>query len=168
MSYTVTEYFTVHIVQYLRQLLDSQGVYNLANHNCWSNIEGLTLFGAMTSSDDERPSLPPCLQRHFVAISLPELEGCCLELVTSEMLRILCGGGEEELKLWDSSQETFGCIVKSSVDVYHHIREVFRKSNMPGRQHYLFSLGHLENTFQVSLSLSLSLPLCGGGREERR
>ena len=47
------------------------------------------------------------------------------------------------------STELLSSLAAASVELYSRVRHIFVKSDTPGRQHYLFSLRHLESALQV-------------------
>ena len=168
--------------QYLRQLLDGRGLYNLQKHNEWSTIEDLAVFGALTSSaasasGSKGATVPSRLQRHFAVLQVPELEKPDLRAITSRLLQALLavggnkidpppGGGPKINKTdvppsggpkgtAESGAPPSGGlngILSGSLEVYSRVRQALGTSDLPGRQHYFFSLATLESVFQVSLS----------------
>ena len=56
------------------------------------------------------------------------------------------GTTEESARI---SGDTLSCVVQSTVTVFLLVRDVLRESDMTGRQHYMFSLSHIESAFQV-------------------
>ena len=135
--------------------MDGHGVYNLNKTNTFSHIERLSFFTAMTS-DTMTSHLSPRLQRHFSIINLPELADGPLTTIISGTLCALCGGmeggGGMKGKTGEGGDFSGGClesIIQSTVAVYLQVRDRLRESDMPGRQHYTFSLKHIELAFQV-------------------
>ena len=131
--------------------MDGHGVYNLNKTNTFSHIERLSFFTAMTS-DMMTSHLSPRLQRHFSIINLPELTDGPLTTIISGTLCALCGGVEGGGGIKGKTGEGGGCleaIIQSTVSVYLQVRDRLRESDMPGRQHYTFSLKHIELAFQV-------------------
>ena len=140
-------------LQYIRQLIDGRGVYNLGKPNAWSTVEDLTIFAALTSSSG-KTTISPRLQRHFAVIHLPELSEPHLAAIMSETLHTLCGGLEgSEIVPGDGVRitgEALSSVVQSTVAVFQQVREALRESEMAGRRHYTFSLSHIESVFQVN------------------
>ena len=119
--------------------MDSRGLYNLQKQNDWCAIEDLVLFASLTS--DTGTTLPPRLQSHFAVIQLPDLRDHTLKRVTSEMLHSFLPT--------DVHPDTVQGVLGASIEAYTAIKQVLKVSDMPGRQHYFFSLGELESVFQV-------------------
>ena len=130
---------------YLRQLIDARGLYNLDKRNEWSVVEDFVIFGSLTSTSDAL--IEPRLRRHLAVVNVPDLQGQSLAIVVSQQLEALLGGvvSEEMLKK----------MVDSTIEVYRNVKQVLSVSDMAGRQHYLFSLKHLELVFQVKLLLRI-------------
>ena len=131
----------VQFPQYLRQLMDSKGLYNLQRRNDWCAIEDLLLFTSLTS--DTGVALAPRLQRHFAVIQIPDLRDHNLNRITSEMLHSFLPA--------DIQPDTLQGILAASVETYSAVKQTLRVSDMPGRQHYFFSLAKLESVFLVNL-----------------
>ena len=131
----------VQFPQYLRQLMDSKGLYNLQRHNDWCAIEDLLLFTSLTS--DMGVALASRLQRHFAVIQIPDLRNHNLKRITSEMLHSFLPT--------DIQPDTVQGILAASVETYSAVKQTLRVSDMPGRQHYFFSLAKLESVFLVNL-----------------
>ena len=155
-------YIHVHTLdQYIRQLIDCHGVHNLGKKNTFSAIEDLSLFTALTTASTTHSPLSPRLSHHFTVIHLPELADTPLTTILTESLRTLCGGvvagsedgmeGSEDgtPRPWISG-ETMSCIVQSTMTVFLRVRDSLRASEMPGRQHYVFNLSHIQCAFQVT------------------
>ena len=147
----------------MRQLVDGGGLWNLSRPNCWSVVENLTIFAALTT--DGKTTIPLRLQRLFAVVQLPELSPTNLQSIVSEMLRVLCAG----IGVWQGAElsgEVHRHVVQSSVELFSRVREALRASDTPGREHYVFSLSQLESAFQVcqsvclSVRLSVYLPVC--------
>lgn len=134
--------------EYLRQLTDAKGLYNLEKKNEWCVVEDFVIFASLTSSSDAL--VEPRLRRHLATVHIPELEGHNLSVVASQQLAALM----ENVV----SENTLLKLVDSSIEVYKSVKQVLNISNMPGRQHYFFSLKFLESVFQVSLKLLLLCP----------
>ena len=127
--------------------MDSGKVYTLGKPNTFSNIERLSIFTTLTPS----PSTPPPshrLLRHLAIIPLPDLDGPPLITILTHTLRSLCAGGAE------LGAESISSVVESTVSVFLQVREVLCSSQLllPGRQHYLFSLTHIQSAYQVTYS----------------
>ena len=125
--------------QYLRQLMDGRGLYNLQKQNDWCAIEDLVLFTSLTS--DTGTTLAPRLQSHFAVIQIPDLWDHTLKRVTSEMLHSFLPT--------DVHPDTIQGVLGASIEAYTAVKQVLKVSDMPGRQHYFFSLAKLESVFQV-------------------
>ena len=139
-------------LQYIRQLMDCHGVYNLGKPNTFSVVEDLTLFAALPSNIGTT-TIAPRLQRHFAIIHLPELVDTPLTTILTETLRTYCGGLAETKAGTQGSSisaDALSSIVQSTATVFLQVRDALRESNMPGRQHYVFSLSHIESAFQVN------------------
>ncbi len=126
--------------EYLRQLSDVSGLHNLQKRNEHCTIEDLVIFACATSSNT---SLDPRLTRQFSTIHLPELSGerarniILVQLATYLSSHTVGMGG------------SFDQLAKVIGGVYVGVKEALCVSDMPGRGHYLFSLGHLESVYQV-------------------
>lgn len=135
--------------EYLRQLIDSKGLYNLEKKNDWCVIEDLVVFASLTSNSDAL--VEPRLRRHLATVHVPDLQDHNLGVVASQQLTALLENVVNE----DSLQRVVDC----SVEVYRSVKKVLDMSDMPGRQHYFFSLKFLESVFQVRYKqLTLLLP----------
>ena len=157
-------------LQYLRQLLDGRGLYNLHKHNEWSTIEDLAVFGALTTSSTsgsscrEEATNASRLWRHLAVVQVPELEEPALRVITSRLLEALLAVGGSEIDpppggdpkgISETDTPPSGClkgILAGSLEAYSTVRQALGTSDLPGRQHYFFSLATLESVFQVSLS----------------
>ena len=126
--------------EYLRQLIDVKGLYNLEKKNEWSVVEDLVIFGSLTSESDAL--VEPRLRRHLATINVPDLQGLNLGEVSTQQLTALLQSAVSE----DSLQR----IIHSSIKIYESVKRSLSVSHMSGRQHYCFSLRHLESVFQVS------------------
>ena len=129
--------------EYLRQLIDTKGLYNLDKKNEWSVVEDLVIFASLTSDSDAM--VEPRLRRHVATINVPDLQGYNLSVVATQQLTALL--------LNAISEPTLQRIVDSSIKVYRSVKQSLSVSHMPGRQHYCFSLKHLESVFQVSFHI---------------
>ena len=123
--------------------MDSGGVYTLGKPNTFSVIENLSLFTTFTSSP-----VSPRLLRHVSIITLPELAGSPLTTVLTDSLRSHCAG-RAGLGAGSEVSENLSSVVESTAAVFLAVRERLRPSDLPGRQHYLFSFTHIESVFQV-------------------
>ena len=126
--------------EYLRQLVDIKGLYNLEKKNEWSIVEDLVIFASLTSDSDAL--VEPRLRSHLATINIPELQGYNLNVVATHQLTALLQSAV--------SEATLQRIVDSSIKVYRSVKQALSVSHMPGRQHYFFSLKYLESVFQVS------------------
>ena len=131
--------------EYLRQLIDVKGLYNLEKKNEWSVIEDLVVFASLTSDSDAL--VEPRLRRLLAIINVPDLEGYNLSVVATQQLIALLQN--------TVSETTLQRIVDSSIKVYKSVKQSLSVSHMPGRQHYCFSLRYLESVFQVSINVSI-------------
>ena len=125
--------------EYLRQLIDVKGLYNLEKKNEWCVVEDLVMFASLTSSADAL--VEPRLRRHLATIHIPDLQDHNLGVVAFEQLTAIL----ENTVNGDTLQK----LVNSSIEVYKNVRRTLNVSDMPGRRHYFFSLRHLESVFQV-------------------
>ena len=132
--------------EYLRQLIDVKGLYNLEKKNEWSVIEDLVIFASLTSDSDAL--IEPRLRRHLATVNVPDLQGSNLSVVATQQLAALLQNA--------ISDATLQAIVESSIKVYGSIKRSLSESHMPGRQHYCFSLKYLESVFQVSFHVSIN------------
>ena len=132
--------------EYLRQLIDVKGLYNLEKKNEWSVIEDLVIFASLTSDSDA--PVEPRLRRHLATINIPDLQGSNLSVVATQQLAALLQNA--------ISEATLQTIVESSIKVYGSVKRSLSESHMPGRQHYCFSLKYLESVFQVSFHISIN------------
>ena len=133
--------------EYLRQLIDIKGLYNLEKMNEWSIVEDLVIFASLTSDSDAL--VEPRLRRHLATVNIPDLQGDNLSVVATQQLTALLQNSV--------SEATLQRIVDSSIKVYRSVKQALSVSHMPGRQHYFFSLKYLESVFLVSLSLYTNL-----------
>ena len=120
--------------------MDSKGLYNLQKHNDWCAIEDLLLFTSLTSG--KGVALTPRMQRHFAVIQVPDLRDHTLKRITSEMLHSFFPA--------DIQPNTVQGVLAASVEAYSAVKQTLKVSDMPGRQHYFFSLAELESVFQVT------------------
>ena len=127
--------------EYLRQLIDIKGLYNLEKRNEWSVVEDLVIFASLTSDSDAL--VEPRLRRHLATINVPDLQGYNLSVVASQQLTALLQSAVDDV--------TLQRIIDSSIKIYSRVKQSLSVSHMPGRQHYFFSLKYLESVFQVSL-----------------
>ena len=137
-------------MQYLRQVLDSRGLYNLQKQNDWCSIEDLVVFGALTSAR-RRTTVAPRLQRHFAVIQIPNVTENSLKTITSQLLQALFVAPT-------STSASLEGVHSASVELHSMVRQALKVSDMPGRQHYFFSLGNLESVFQVCALLASASP----------
>lgn len=121
--------------------MDSSGLYNLQKENEWCGIEDLLVCGALTS--DAGVFLAPRLRRHLAIIHTPDLKDC-LKPVTFQLLVAFF-----ETQSSSVSPDVQREVLNASLEVYSSVKQALKASNMPGRQHYLFSLANLESVFQV-------------------
>ena len=119
--------------------MDGRGLYNLQKQNDWCAIEDLVLFTSLTS--DTGTTLALRLQSHFAVIQIPDLRDHTLKRVTSEMLHSFLPT--------DVHPDTVQGVLGASIEAYTAVKQVLKVSDMPGRQHYFFSLAKLESVFQV-------------------
>jgi hypothetical protein len=131
--------------EYLRQLIDIKGLYNLEKKNEWSVIEDLVIFASLTSDSDAL--VEPRLRSHLATINVPDLQGYNLSVVATQQLTALLQNAV--------SEATLKTIVEYSIKVYRSVKRSLSESHMPGRQHYCFSLKYLESVFQVSFYVSI-------------
>ncbi len=131
--------------EYLRQLSDVSGLHNLQKRNEHCTIEDLVIFACATAGNT---SLDPRLTRQFSTINLPELsEEKAQNIISLQLATYLSSHA-------DNMEGSFSQLALVIGGVYVGVREALCVSDMPGRGHYLFSLGHLESVYQV---------LVGGG-----
>lgn len=135
--------------EYLRQLIDSKGLYNLEKKNDWCLVEDLVVFASLTSNSDAL--VGPRLRRHMAIVHVPDLQHDNLGVVASQQLTTLL----ENVV----SEDTLQRVVDHSVAVYRSVKEALDVSDMPGRQHYFFSFKFMESVFQVCPHFSLSAKL---------
>ena len=140
--------------EYLRQIIDIKGLYNLDKKNEWSVVEDLVIFASLTSDSDA--VVEPRLRRHLATINVPDLQGYNLSVVATQQLTSLLQN--------TISEPTLQRIVDSSIKVYLSVKRSLSVSHMPGRQHYCFSLKHLESVFQVNFHVHDLF--ISGGREQ--
>ena len=133
--------------EYLRQLIDIKGLYNLDKKNEWSVVEDLVIFASLTSDSDAM--VEPRLRRHLATVSVPDLQGYNLSVVATQQQTALLQNAVNE--------PTLQRIVDSSIKIYRSVKRSLSVSHMPGRQHYCFSLEYLESVFQVSFHLDVYL-----------
>lgn len=126
--------------EYLRQLIDIKGLYNLEKKNEWCVVEDLVIFASLTTSSDAL--VEPRLRRHLATIHIPELQDHNLSVVTYQQLAAILENSVNE--------DTLEKLVSSSITVYKSVKGALNVSDMPGRHHYFFSLRYLESVFQVS------------------
>lgn len=134
--------------QYIRQLIDSSGAYNIGKRNTFASIEDLSLFTSLTTNIGHT-TISPRLKRHFAIVHLPELSGIPLTSILTETLWTLCGGVSGTTAGSQIDRDKLTSIVKSSEVVFLKVRAALKESDMPGRQHYVFSLSQIESVFQV-------------------
>ena len=125
--------------EYLRQLIDSKGLYNLEKKNDWCVVEDLVIFASLTSNSDAL--VEPRLRRHLATVHIPDLQDHNLVVVASQQLTTLLENVVNEVSLQR--------VVDYSIEVYKSVKKALGVSDMPGRQHYFFSLKFLESVFQV-------------------
>ena len=111
-------------------------------------MEDLVLFASLTTSSEARVSQR--FQRHFAVIHVPNLEGHNLSEVVSQQFHSLI---QNHMRKFDG--EMCKQLLEATTEVYSSVKHALNNSDMPGRQHYFFSLSHLESVFQVSLNNSL-------------
>lgn len=128
--------------EYLRQLADLQGLYNLQKKNKWCVVEDFVLFGSITSNSDALVS--PRLRRHFAIIGLSSPSEHNLKVVVSQQLKGLLDAHSYEME-----PEDFKRVLEASIKLYLSVRDTLKVSNTRGRHHYFFSLKNLVSIFQV-------------------
>lgn len=128
--------------EYLRQLTDLRGLYGLQRRNEWCVIEDFVIFGSLTSSTDALVS--PRLRRHFAVIPVAApSEGNLKAIVFQQFQGLL------DAHSYDMADGSYRGLLGASIELYSHVKENFKVSGMPGRQHYFFSLKSLVSVFQV-------------------
>ena len=128
--------------EFLRQLTDLRGLYSLQRKNEWCVVEDLVVFGALTSSSDALVSNR--LRHHFAIIHLPSPGENSLEVVVSQQLQGLLDAHSHHL-----GEREYRGVLEASVELYSAIKETLKVSDLPGRQHYFFSIRNLVSVFQV-------------------
>ncbi len=127
--------------EYLRQLADTSGLYNLQKRNEHCTIEDLVIFASLTSS--EGALLDPRLRRHFSVVHLPGLSSnTTYEILSAQWMAYLRSHG-------DNVGGGLGGVSLALAEVCGRVCDVLRESDTFGRAHYLFSLKQLESVCQV-------------------
>ncbi|KAL5457324.1 hypothetical protein EMCRGX_G034572 [Ephydatia muelleri] len=129
--------------EYLRQLMDSKGMFNLAKLNEWCVIEDLAIFATLANDCGSCMELDPRLQRHFVTINVPPLKGQSLNAIVTMWAEDVASALPPSFPPTLSKD-----LLCASLEVYGFVREALKASTMPGRHHYLFSLGQLASVYQ--------------------
>ena len=139
--------------EYLRQLADLKGIYNLQKTNEYSVIEDFILFACMTGNSEALIS--PRLRRHMIVIYLPDPCEANRRSIVSQQLSGLLKAHCHEM-----SPKEFETLLEASLELYANVKEILRVSDTPGRLHYFFSIKHLVSVFQVRCHVSHDVTLC--------
>lgn len=122
--------------------MDLRGLYGLQRKNEWCIVEDFVMFGSLTSNTDALVS--PRLRRHFAVISLAAPSEGNLKVIISQQLQ-----GLLDAHSYDMTDGRYQGVVEASIQLYSSVKETFKVSDTPGRQHYFFSLKNLVSVFQV-------------------
>jgi hypothetical protein len=118
-------------------------MYSLQRKNEWSVVEDFVLFGSLTSNADALVSSR--LRRHFAVIPLAAPSDGNMRVIVSQQFQ-----GLLDAHSYDMANEVYQRLLEVSLLLYNSVKEAFKVSDTPGRQHYFFSLKNLVSVFQVT------------------
>ncbi len=129
--------------EYLRQLADLRGVYNLQKRNEYSVIEDFVLFASVSGTSEA--VISPRLRRHMTVVHLPELTESTRRVIVSQQL-----SGLVKAYCCEINGRELQTLLEASLELYANVKETLHVCDTPGRQHYFFSIKQLVSVFQVS------------------
>ena len=115
-------------------------------------MEDFVVFGALTSNSDALVSTR--LRHHFAIIHLPSPGENILEIVVAQQLQGLLEAHSHHL-----GEREYRGVLEASIELFAGVRQTLKVSDLPGRQHYFFSIQNLVSVFQV-LTIGIGMCLC--------
>jgi energy-coupling factor transporter ATP-binding protein EcfA2 len=138
------------VIEFIRQLVDVHGLYNLSRQHEWSHVEDFVIFATAGSENKQNKEMnrtinDPRAKRHFAVMRFPTLQGSDVRFLVEKLAEgYLLFKGEGTVL----TKEIVFTIASVTLELYSEVCSTFSESSLPGRQHYMFSLHHVALLYQ--------------------